>query len=116
MSVWKMALAGGAAGTINGIFGGAGGMLLIPLLTFWQLLEEEELFPTSVSIMLPISLVSLTVSALRHPLPLDLALPYLLGGAAGGILAGLWGKRIPTAWLHKGLGLLLIWGGLRYLW
>ena len=44
------------------------------------------------------------------------SLPYLLGSALGGSLAGLWGKKIPTRWLHRGLGVLILWGGIRYLW
>ena len=43
------------------------------------------------------------------------ALPYLAGGAAGGVIAGLLLKRISAAWLHRALGLLIVWGGLRLL-
>jgi uncharacterized membrane protein YfcA len=52
---------------------------------------------------------------MEQPLPLTTALPYLIGSALGGILAGLLGKRIPTVWLHRGLGILILWGGYRYL-
>ena len=37
-------------------------------------------------------------------------------GAIGGVLAGMFGKKIPTVWLHRGLGILILWGGIRYLW
>jgi len=44
------------------------------------------------------------------------ALPYLIGSLIGGVGAGLWGKRIPVLWLHRILGVLILWGGIRYLW
>ena len=109
------AAAGLLAGTVNGIFGGAGGMVLIPLLTLWTDAEPESIFPLSVCVMLPVCLVSLWFTAQRAPLPWAETIPYLLGSAAGGVLAGLFGKKIPTLWLHRIFGAMLLWGGVRYL-
>lgn len=108
-------LAGLAAGAVNGLFGAGGGMVLVPLLTAWTALDDEEIFPASLSIILPICVVSLTFGALNGVFALRESIPYLIGSAAGGVMAGLLGKRIPTVWLHRGLGLLIIWGGVRYL-
>ena len=113
------ALAGAAgllAGTVNGIFGGAGGMVLIPALGLWTDTREEDIFPISVSVMLPVCLFSLWLTARTAPIPWADALPYLLGSTGGGILAGLFGRKIPTLWLHRFFGVMLLWGGIRYLW
>ena len=110
------AIAGAAAGMVNGLFGAAGGMVLIPLLTLLTDLKEQELFSASLAIMLPICIVALGVTALHQPLPLKESVPYLIGSALGGLAAGILRKRIPTLWLHRILGLLIIWGGIRYLW
>ena len=91
-------------------------MVLIPLLTRLTPLEEEAVFPASVAIILPVCLVSLAVTMLQGPLPWAQAWPWLLGSAAGGFCAGKWGRKIPVKWLHRGLGLLILWGGIRYLW
>lgn len=109
------AVAGFVAGAVNGLFGAGGGMLLVPLLTALTDLEEDEIFPSSVSIILPICLVSLAYTAVSTGLALKEAVPYLIGSAAGGILSGLLGKKIPTVWLHRALGVLILWGGMRYL-
>lgn len=109
------AIAGFAAGAINGLFGAGGGMVLVPLLSALTDLEEDEIFPASVCIILPICLVSLAVTAVTSGLAIRQAIPYLIGSAAGGILAGLLGKKIPTVWLHRALGVLILWGGVRYL-
>ncbi|MBQ4600383.1 MAG: sulfite exporter TauE/SafE family protein [Oscillospiraceae bacterium] len=108
-------LAGLAAGAVNGLFGAGGGMLLVPLLTVLSDLDEDAVFPSSVCIILPICLVSIAVTAMTTGLDLVASVPYLMGSAAGGLLAGLLGKKIPTVWLHRTLGLLILWGGVRYL-
>jgi len=108
-------LAGLCAGTVNGLFGAGGGMILVPLLTALTDLGEDDIFPTSVSIILPIALVSLFFSLPANELTWQTLAPYLTGSVIGGILSGLFGKRIPTMWLHRILGVLILWGGFRYL-
>lgn len=111
----KIAIAGTAAGAVNGLFGAGGGMVLVPLLTSMTDMEDDDIFPASVSIILPICIVSLSFGALNGVFAWKEAFPYLIGSAAGGVLAGLLGRKIPVSWLHRGLGLLILWGGVRYL-
>ena len=110
------ALAGALAGFVKGIFGGAGGMVLIPALRLWTDVEDDALFSMSVSVMVPVCLLSLGFAAAGAPLPWGDATPYLLGSALGGVLVGFFGRKIPAKWLHRIFGLLLLWGGVRYLW
>ena len=109
-------VAGISAGVVNGLFGAGGGMVLVPLLTKFTDLKDDDLFPASISMILPICLTSLAISSVHTTIPLELALPYLAGSVIGGVLAGFFGTRIPTIWLHKLLGILILWGGVRYLW
>lgn len=109
-------VAGACAGAVNGLFGAGGGMVLVPLLTCLTKIDEDEVFPASVCIILPICLVSLSITFNGSIIPWPLAIPYLIGSSFGGVLAGFLGRRIPTVWLHRLLGLLIIWGGVRYLW
>ena len=111
-AVWGMMTAGLAAGAVTGLFGGGGGMVLVPLLAALTDLREDEIFPGSICVILPICLVSLVLS----PSPdWRTALPFLPGSLLGGWLAGKYGSRIPVKWLHRSLGTLLLWGGIRYL-
>lgn len=106
-------LAGGFAGLINGIFGAGGGMILLPMLSFCHL-DEDKIFPTCVCIILPICITSLLFYGKWNDLiP---ALPYIVGGAVGGIAAGKWGSKIQIIWLHRITGAFILWGGIRYLW
>lgn len=112
---WGSAGAGALAGAVNGLFGAGGGMVFLPALSRLACPKEDEMFPASVATILPLCLVSLTVYGLRDPLPWAEAFPYLLGSGLGGIGAGLFGRKIPTAVLHRILGLLILWGGIRNL-
>lgn len=107
-------LAGAAAGAINGLFGAGGGMVLVPLLVSGKDFSQDEVFSSSIVIILPICIVSLIFSA-NGKLPWADAWPFLLGGIPGGLLAGFLSKKIPTIWLHRFLGVLILYGGLRYL-
>lgn len=112
---WGMILAGGCAGLVAGLFGAGGGLVLVPLLTIATDVPEEEVFSSSISIILPICVVCIIVTALSGQIAFHPALPYLLGSAIGGTAAGIWGNKIPVRWLHRGLGVLILWGGYRYL-
>lgn len=111
----RVAMAGLLAGFVTGLFGTGGGMVLVPLLTLLTDFSDEQIFPASISIILPVCVVSLALTALDGSLSWKAAIPYLLGGTFGGIAAGKWGRRVPVLWLHRALGILILWGGYRYL-
>ena len=108
-------LAGFAAGAVNGLFGAGGGMVLVPLLGLLTLLDDTSMFSGSVVIILPICIVSLIATEFTGSISWRESLPYLPGSALGGYLAFRYGGKIPAKWLHRGLGLLIVWGGIRYL-
>ena len=107
--------AGACAGAVNGLFGAGGGMILVPLLSLLTDLQDREIFSASIAIILPICIVSLTATAVTGSVAWTASLPYLAGSAAGGLLSGLYGQKIPTVWLHRCLGILILWGGVRLL-
>lgn len=111
----KLRLAGALAGAVNGLFGGGGGMVLLPLLSRWGGVDGKGLFATCVALIFPISLVSTVVYFTRTGLSLTAALPYLIGGAAGGLAGGLTFHKVPVKWLKIIFALFLLYGGVRYL-
>ena len=108
--------AGVSAGILSGLLGGAGGMLLVPGLQKLAGIQPSQLFPTAVAVMLPIVASALALQAIHDPLPIREAIPYLIGGALGGWIAGKWGRKLPVRWLHRCFGALMLWGGIRVLW
>ena len=115
MSVWKVILAGSLTGTANGFFGGGGGCILVPLLIRLCKMERREAFATSVAVIFPLCALSAGIYLWRGNLDWMTALPYLLGGAAGGYLGGKTFRAVKLPWLQRGFGLVLIIGGIRCL-
>ena len=111
----KFMIAGAGAGAINGLFGAGGGMILVPLLIGWCHLKDQEAFATSLAVIFPITAVSVSIYFLRDSMAFSDALPYLLGGTAGGVLGGLLLKRMPLRLLHGIFGIFILWGGFRNL-
>ena len=111
----RPALAGGAAGLVNGFFGGGGGMVLVPLLALWCGLGQRKAFATSVAIILPLCGLSAAIYLFRGGVDFGAALPYLLGGLAGGFIGGRLFKRLNMVWLRRLFALLLLYGGVKAL-
>lgn len=111
----KNALAGAAGGLVNGIFGGGGGMVLLPLLTRWGGLKQKSAFATCVAIILPMSCLSAAIYVWRVAPPLWQVLPYLAGALAGGVLGGLTFRWVPVGALRIIFGLFMLYAGVRYL-
>ena len=95
-------LAGAAAGLVNGLFGGGGGTVLLPVLT--RELPGRKAFA-----------VSAAAGLLSAPPPLWQAAPCLAGGLLGGVLGGLTFGRVPVGLLRKAAGAFMVYGGVRYL-
>ena len=111
----RLGISGGIAGGVNGLFGAGGGMVLVPLLTGYAKLDEQVVFPSSVATIFPVCIISALLNLRHETIDFLQFLPYLIGGVLGGLAAGLWGGKIPTVWLHRALGALILWGGVRYL-
>ena len=112
----RYGICGAAAGLINGFFGAGGGMVLVPMLIRFGKLEDKKAFSSAISIILPLCLVSIAVYWIQGGLALASSLPYLIGGLAGGLLGGMLFRKLTPQFLHKALGLVILWGGFRLLW
>ncbi len=109
------ALAGGAAGVVNGFFGGGGGMVLVPLLAGKCGLDQRKAFATSVAVIAPLCALSAGIYYFRGDLDLMLALPNLLGGLAGGLIGGKVFQKLSMVWLRRAFALLILYGGVKAL-
>ena len=71
----KYRVCGALAGTVNGLFGGGGGIPLAFLLRAWANPSEKSALATCVAVSFPFCLVWVLVYAFRGVLPLGEALP-----------------------------------------
>lgn len=112
-SVAKYVTVGLLAGVVNGLFGAGGGLVLVPLLIGWLGLEEKKAFATSVAIILPLCIASYVMFCVRGGNIWGEALPYLLGGIAGGLLSARLFQKVSAVWLHRLFGALILYGGIK---
>ena len=112
---FRYRVAGVLAGTVNGLFGGGGGIPLLVLLTRWADVPDKTAFASCVAVILPFCVISAGVWFLRGGFPLSHALPYLAGGFLGGLLGGRLYRGVPALWLRRGFALFLLYGAWRYL-
>ena len=90
-------------------------MVLLPLLTARGGLEQKRAFATCLAVIYPMCCVSAAVYLLRLRPDLTLVTPCLLGGLAGGTVAGLTFRKVSVRFLRIVFALLLIFAGVRYL-
>ena len=107
--IW-FAVAGGAAGLVNGFFGGGGGMILVPLLAGKCGLDQRKAFATSVAVIAPLCALSAAIYWFRGCLDFAMALPYLAGGLVGGLIGGKLFKKVSLVWLKRLFALLVLYG------
>lgn len=112
---WAQRIAGAAAGFANGVFGGGGGMVFVPIVSRWGGLSQRKLYATCVGVIFPVCAVSAAVYLLQGQVRLSAAWPYLLGGLLGGFLGGRLYGRIPTKALKWLFAAFLLYGGVKYL-
>lgn len=80
----EMAAAGCAAGAVNGVFGGGGGMIVVPLLTSVGKKPPLVAHATAILVILPVSLASAVVYLINGWFDTELFLAVCLGVLAGG--------------------------------
>ena len=110
---WFSILAGALTGMVNGLFGAGGGLVLVPLLIRGAKMEPQKALPTCVAIILPMSAISAWQYLARESIGFSALLPYLLGGAVGGALAGRYFQKFSILWLRRILGGFILYAGIK---
>ena len=80
---------GALSGLVNGLFGGGGGMLVVPLLIFLLGIEVKKAHATAILVILPISIVSGLLYAAHVNLQPSIAIPVSIGVVVGGGIGAL---------------------------
>ena len=108
-------LAGGAAvGAANGLFGGGGGMIAVPVLKAAGR-EARSAHATAIAVILPASVLSGAVYLFYGLVPLSVLIPVSLGVAAGGFLGARLLGVLPVRAVDLLFGALMLLAGWRML-
>ena len=83
VEIWKKIVSGGAVGIANGLFGGGGGMLAVPLLKKFGYAEKMA-HATAILVILPVCLFSVALYFAQGFYDFAVLIPTSLGVTAGG--------------------------------
>lgn len=82
----KYATIGFFAGIINGLFGGGGGMILVPFLAKEPAYGQKKAQATAMAVMLPVSLLTATLCLIDGIFPFKRGFATTLGVSLGAIV------------------------------
>lgn len=94
---FKAVLCGLLTGTVNGLFGGGGGMIVVPLLKNLLGFDEKRAHATAILIIAPVCLASAVTYILSGYFSAGIILPAAIGSVAGGLLGALALNKFPVA-------------------
>ncbi len=90
---------GALAGFFNGLFGGGGGMIVVPMLIHLLSCPQKKAHATAILIILPLSIVSglfyLSFGALNLSIAIPTGVGVVLGGCGGAFLL----SKLSSRWV-----------------
>jgi len=92
-------LTGALAGLINGLFGGGGGMIVVPMLVMLLKCNPKKAHATALLIILPLSITSGLFYAAFGSLDLQVGVPVTIGVILGGVLGAFLLSKLSSKWV-----------------
>ncbi len=109
-STWLLLGIGVFIGFINGFWGGGGGMICVPSLTYVVGLEEKKAHATTILIMLPLSFASFVMYWINGYFDLDKTWTTGIGFVVGGLIGAYILKKINNTILKLIFSLIILAG------
>lgn len=94
--VFGKVITGLIAGFLNGLFGGGGGMAVVPSLHFICGYPAKKSHATAILIMLPLSVLSGVIYFAFGKVDLGLSVTVTLGVTAGGVIGAFFLKKLKS--------------------
>ncbi|PWM75246.1 MAG: sulfite exporter TauE/SafE family protein [Bacillota bacterium] len=107
--------AGIVTGLANGLFGGGGGMLVVPMLTFLAGMQVKNAHATAILVILPVSALSGIIYAAFGNFSFSTGIPVTAGVLAGGVLGALLLKKLSVKWVSVIFALVMLAAGAKML-
>ena len=108
-------LGGGLTGIANGLFGGGGGMIAVPLLQRAAGYSVRSAHATAIAVIAPASLLSGAVYLFCGLVPFDVLLPVMPGVLFGGFLGAKLLTKISSAAVTFAFAAFMLAAGVRML-
>lgn len=103
----------GLVGIINGLFGGGGGMLCVPIFKSLLKLEDKASHATAVFVMSIVSIPTLIAYLFSLPFKADVGIFVTIGSLVGGLAGSFILKKMDNKFLNLLFVLVLIASGVK---
>lgn len=109
----KRILAGLFTGIVNGLFGGGGGMVAVPLMKNMLGYDEKRAHATAILVIAPVCAVSAVTYIVNGYFAADVVIPAALGSVAGGLVGAMALKKLPEFWVNLVFVAVMLAAGVR---
>ncbi len=92
---FKGTATGLVTGAVNGLFGGGGGMVVVPLLKNMLGYKEKNAHATAILIIAPICAASAVIYIINGYFSAEIVIPAAIGSVAGGLLGAFLLNKLP---------------------
>ena len=106
-------LTGVATGVANGFFGGGGGMIVVPLMTFLLKMKTKVAHATALAVILPVTIVSATIYIAKGYFDWKIGLPSGAGIVGGGIIGAYLLGKLSSKWVTRIFALVMFAAGVK---
>lgn len=108
----KQILIGFFAGTVSGLFGTGGGLILVPAFVYLLEMEQKQARATSLFCVLPMVVISSIEYFKSGCVDLGLGIKCAIGGVLGGIIGAKMLKNIPDTLLRVAFIIFLVYASI----
>lgn len=113
MQIFKLIIIGSFVGLCNGLFGAGGGIIAVPALVHFLELDEHDAHATTISAILPLTIVSAFIYHRNGYLDIDIIYKVTLGEVVGATIGAWILHRISSIYLRKTFAFFIIIASIR---
>lgn len=114
-SNFKGILCGLATGAVNGVFGGGGGMVVVPLLKNILGYDERRAHATAILVIAPVCAASAVTYLINGYFAPEVVIPAAIGSVAGGALGAFALGKLPEFIVNAVFVAVMLAAGVRLL-
>ena len=103
------------SGFVNGLLGGGGGMIVVPMLCYLLKRKSKEAHATAILIILPLSLISSIFYTIFGKFNFSIGVPVSIGVVLGGAVGALLLSKIKSKWISIIFSVVMMIAGVKML-
>ena len=109
----KSVAAGMLTGAVNGLFGGGGGMIAVPVLSGLIGYPQKQAHATAIAVIAPVCAVSAAAYVIGGYFDASVVIPAAIGNAAGGIIGAKLLSGLSVFWIKFVFAAAMLAAGIR---